>query len=93
MFRDIPCNKDIYYANALVMLNNFNYKETNIFGAIILKWVRQKKITFRNEQGGFNKEKSSLDLTLNPTFDNPLEQELFDIMYKASVMGYLKLRN
>lgn len=92
MFRDIPCNKDIYYANALVMLNNFNYKETNIFGAIILKWVRQKKITFRNEQGGFNKEKSSLDLTLNPTFDNPLEQELFDIMYKASGDGLLEAK-
>jgi uncharacterized membrane protein YgcG len=92
MFRDIPCNKDIYYANALVMLNNFNYKETNIFGAIILKWVKQKKIAFKNEQGVFNKEKSSLDLTMNPTFDNPLEQELFDIMYKASGDGLLETK-
>ena len=32
MFRDIPCNKDIYYANALINLNNFDYNETNIFG-------------------------------------------------------------
>ncbi len=92
MFRDIPCNKDIYYANALVMLNNFSYKETNIFGAIILKWVRQKKIGFKNEQGVFNKEKSSIDLTMNPTFDNPLEQELFDIMYKASGDGILEAK-
>ncbi len=92
MFRDIPCNKDIYYANALVMLNNFGYKETNIFGAIILKWVKQKKIVFRNEKGMFNKETSSIDLTMNPTFDNPLEKELFDIMYKASGDGLLETK-
>ena len=92
MFRDIPCNKDIYYANALVFLNSFDYKETNIFGAIILKWMRQGKIIFKNEASGgiFNKETSLIDLTLNPTFDKPIEQELFDIMYRASKDGYLE---
>ena len=91
MFRDIPCNKDIYYANALVNLNNFSYKETNIFGAIILKWIRQGKISFRNEARGiFNKDTSMIDLTLNPTFDNELERELFDVMYKASGDGLLE---
>ena len=91
MFRDIPCNKDIYYANALINLNNFDYKETNIFGAIILKWIRQGKIAFKNETRGiFNKETSMIDLTLNPTFDNNLESELFDIMYKASGDGLLE---
>ena len=91
MFRDIPCNKDIYYANALVNLNNFSYKETNIFGAIILKWIRQGKIAFRNEtRGFFNKDTSMIDLTLNPTFDNEIEKELFDVMYKASGDGLLE---
>ena len=91
MFRDIPCNKDIYYANALIFLNNFDYKETNIFGAIILKWLRQGKIAFKNETTGvFNKETSVIDLTLNPTFDLDIETELFDIMYKASKDGFLE---
>lgn len=91
MFRDIPCNKDIYYANALINLNNFGYKETNIFGAIILKWLRQDKIAFKNETKGiFNKETSMIDLTLNPTFDSDIEKELFDIMYKASEDGLLE---
>ena len=91
MFRDIPCNKDIYYANALINLNNFGYKETNIFGAIILKWLRQNKIAFRNEKAGiFNKDTSVIDLTKNPTFDNELEQKLFDVMYKASGDGILE---
>ena len=91
MFRDIPCNKDIYYANALINLNNFDYKETNIFGAIILKWLRQGKIAMKNETKGiFNKETSMIDLTMNPSFDIDVERDLFDIMYKASLDGYLE---
>ena len=95
-YRDIPCNKDIYYANTLTNLNKniFNsYKETNIFGAIILKWVKEEKIKFITSTSGiFNKETSSIDLTLNPSFDNPLEKELFDIMYTASKDGILETK-
>lgn len=95
-YRDIPCNKDIYYANTLTNLNKniFNsYKETNIFGAIILKWVKEEKIKFITTTNGiFNKETSSIDLTLNPSFDNPLEKELFDIMYTASKDGILETK-
>ena len=96
LFRDIPCNKDIYYANTLIKLNNTifnNYKETNIFGAIILKWVKENKIRFINDTTGiFNKESSSIDLTLNPTFDNVLEKELFNIMLEASKDGMLETK-
>lgn len=95
-FRDIPCNKDIYYANTLCEVNRelfSKYKNTNIFGAIILKWVKEDKIRFKNETKGiFNKETSSIDLTLNPEFDNVLEKELFDIMYKASGDGILETK-
>jgi len=91
MFRDIPCNKDIYYANALIKLNNFDYKESNILGAILLKWVRTDKIAFRNEMKGiFNKENSVIDLTMNPTFDNDLETKLFKMMFEASKDGMLE---
>ena len=96
LFRDIPCNKDIYYANTLTKLNNeifTGYKETNIFGAIILKWVKENKVKFINQtKGVFNKETSSIDLTLNPTFDNVLEKELFDIMHEASADGILETK-
>lgn len=93
MFRDIPCNKDIYYANVLISLNKdvFKYKESNILGAILLKWVRQDKIGFKNETKGiFNKETSMIDLTRNPIFDNAKEQILFDMMYQASGDGMLE---
>ena len=93
MFRDIPCNKDIYYANTLIKLNNFGYKESNILGAIILKWVRNNKIMFKNQTTGiFNKETSVIDLTLNPVFDNDLESKLFRMMYEASKDGMLEAK-
>lgn len=89
-FRDIPCDKNIYYANALIKLNNFEYKESNILGSIILKWVREDKIGFSNQKTGiFNKETSVIDLTRNPSFDVDCEMKLFDMMYKASKDGLL----
>ena len=93
MLRDIPCNKDIYYANALIKLNNFGYTASNILGAIILKWVRNDKIKFKNEQVGiFNKDTSVIDLTRDVTFDNELETKLFNIMRAASKDGYLETK-
>lgn len=95
-FREIPCNKDIYYANTLTNLNKnlfSTYKETNIFGAIILKWIKENKIKFiTTTKGMFNKETSSIDLKLNPSFDNALETELFDMMYEASNDGILETK-
>lgn len=93
MFREIPCNKDIYYANALIKLNNFGYKESNILGAIILKWIKNNKVQFINKETGiFNKNTSVIDLTKNPTFDNDIEKELFDMMYSASNDGMLEAK-
>lgn len=93
MFREIPCDKNIYYANTLIKLNNFEYKEGNILGAIILKWVKENKIKFQNKTTGiFNKETSIIDLTLIPSFDNELEQSLFDMMYESSKDGLLEAK-
>ena len=96
-FRDIPCNKDIYYANTLTKLNSelFNrYKETNVLGAILRQELSYmiKKFIKEEKSGILGKEKSSIDLRLNPTFDNVLEKELFDTMYKASGDGILETK-
>lgn len=85
-FREIPCNKDIYYANCLIKLNEFGYKESNILGAIILKWVKEDRIRFINETKGiFNKETSSIDMRVNQrAIANPNEEKLFEIMKSAA---------
>ncbi len=93
MFRDIPCNKDIYYANALIFLNSFGYKESNILGAIILKWVKENKIKFmKPKEGLFNSKTGSIDLTTNVTFEDPTEAELFSLMRAASGDGILEAK-
>ena len=90
LFRDIPCNKDIYYANSLIKLNKFNIKNSNILGAIILKWVKDDKIEFKSEKTGiFNKETSIINMTSDPKFDNEHEKKLFNIMREASKDGIL----
>ena len=93
MFRDIPCDKNIFYANVLIKLNNFGYNKFNILGAIILKWVKEGKIKFNNLDGGiFERDTSVIDLTLNPKFDNYVESQLFGMMYKASNDGKLEAK-
>ena len=86
-FRDIPCKKDLFYANTLMKLNGFGYSETNIIGALILKWVKENKVVFvKNiEQKIFkDKENYSIDLTKNVNFDNNCEQKIYNIMVEAS---------
>ncbi len=91
-FRDIPCKKDLFYANFLMKLNNFGYSPTSIIGAIILKWVKENKVGFiKNTEKGLFKEKEEykLDLTKTSNF-NDLEKKLYDIMYEASDDGILE---
>ena len=83
-FRDIPCNKDIYYANALVNLNNWNTSNSTILGAILLKWIKQDKIVVKKDKN------LSLVFNLNITLDNEDEKKLYEMMYKASGDGILE---
>ena len=83
-FRDIPCNKDIYYANALVSLNRWAKSNSSILGAILLKWIRQDKIIVKKDKN------LSLILNNNISLDNQEEKDLYDMMYKASGDGILE---
>ena len=85
-YRDIPCNKDIYYANALVSLNKWNKSNSSILGAILLKWIKQDKIVIKKDKN------LSLILNLNVSFDNQDEKDLYEMMYKASGDGVLEAK-
>lgn len=89
-FRDIPCNKDIYYANTLARINNFGVKETNIFGAIFLKWIKQGKITVSSKDKIFNKKETNFILNKDIVLEDELETKLFDYIYEASSDGILE---
>ena len=83
-FRDIPCNKDIYYANALAGLNNWTKSSASILGAILLKWIKEDKVQILKEKS--TKIVLNKDIKLNIKE----EQDLYDMMYKASGDGILE---
>ena len=92
-FRDIPCKKDLFYANTLMKLNGFGYQATSIIGALILKWVKEEKITFikTTEVKTFkDKETYSIDFNKEVTFTNSSEQKIYNIMKEASTDGILE---
>lgn len=83
-FRDIPCNKDIYYANALISLNKWG-SESNILGAILLKWVKEEKIkVIKNEKD------TSLQFYPESNIEQANEKRLYQMMYEASKDGILE---
>ena len=84
LFRDIPCNKDIYYANALASLNKWSKSSASILGAILLKWIRENKVQILKEKS------TKIVLNKDIKLDIKEEQELYDMMYKASVDGILE---
>lgn len=86
-FRDIPCNKDIYLAYWYIKTYRLGKKDTDILGAVLLKWLNEEKIEINKDMstGIFKKEKSKIVLKNNITFDNPLEDRLYQMLVKASV--------
>lgn len=91
-FRDIPCNKDVFLAYYLSYNYNLMKKQTDVFGAILLKWVKEKKISIikKEKTGIFSKEENNIDLTLKPDFNDSLEKDLFNMLYSASKDGILE---
>ena len=83
-FRDIPCNKDIYYANALVNLNGWG-KETGILGAILLKWIKEEKVKIVK-----NEKDTSLKFNSEVKIEMANENRLYQMMYEASQDGILE---
>ena len=93
MFRDIPCNKDIYRAYWVAYNYNLMKKQTNFLGAIILKWHRDKIITIQSNTVGkvFKKEETTIVFN-SPTINTniELENKLYSYMYEASKDGILE---
>ena len=84
--RDIPCNKDIYRVYWIAKTYRLNSKDTDLLGAVLLKWLNENKIEIQKEskEGIFKKEKSKLLLKQNLTFDNEEEAKLYKMLTEAS---------
>jgi hypothetical protein len=92
MFREIPCDKNIYDAYFISTGFNLIRRKTDFLGAILLKWLKEDKITTKKVITKILKrEELAIDLK-NSTFINSSEQELYNMMKTASRDGILESR-
>lgn len=92
-FRDIPFGSDIYRAYWLAVTYRLIKKQTDFLGAIILKWLKEGKISIRKvDANGLlkKKEETAIDLTKPFETDVAVEKKLHDMMYEASKDGILE---
>ncbi len=93
-YRDIPCDKNIfkmfYVANATGLMK----RKTDVMGAVILKWLKEKRISIRKEETGvlMKKEETCIifDKVLANEISNAYEKKLYLFMYEASKDGILE---
>ncbi|HIW21543.1 MAG TPA: DUF2207 domain-containing protein [Candidatus Dorea intestinavium] len=90
-FRDIPANRDpflFYYIVKKRNLANRTSYESGILAAMLLSWVRDKKIAFstQRQQGMFkSKERVAFHfINNNPTFRTPMETKLYSYFKAAA---------
>lgn len=91
-YRDIPFNKDIFRAFWISESYKLGKKKTDFLGAILLKWLMEKKITINKVQKGTikKKEETSINLGSDFTCDNLFEIKLYEMMKTASKDGVLE---
>ena len=91
MFRDIPCNKDIFRAYWVACNYNLVKKQTDFLGAIILRWHKKGIVKIESNTVGKIFKKEDTTIVFNEaTFDIELEQKLYDYMKEASKDGVLE---
>ncbi len=87
-FRDIPCEKDVFKAYWVAGQYELIKNKNDFLGALLLKWLKEDVIenTMVTKK---NKEEKALKLK-SATKLNPMEQEIYQMMYEASKDGILE---
>lgn len=86
-FRDIPCNKDIFKGYFIAIAYKFGIKQTDFFGALLLKWLFEDKIKVEKREIQKIFKTKTIDVIIlhdNLTFDNNCEKKFYDILVEAS---------
>jgi len=91
-FREIPCDKDIFYAYWVAHNYNLTDKKEDFLGTVLLKWVRNGNVRIeKHVKDGLFKDKEITNVVF-VTRPNTIELEgkLYDYMYQASKDGKLE---
>ena len=89
-FRDIPCDKDIHKAYWVSCHYNLIKNKTDFLGAILLKWLKEKRIENVTVTSSILKKESRAIKLISEDGLDANEIELFNMMKKASVDGVLE---
>lgn len=92
-FRDIPCDKDIYYAFWIADTYDIIKNQNDFLGAVLLKWIHDGNVTIEKIETKIlfkTKEESVVTFVRKPEDANRKEQDLYDYMYEASGDGKLE---
>ena len=93
MFRDLPCGKDIKRAYWIAAQYGMVKKKTDYLGAVLLKWIKEKKVTVQNDTKGTVFKKEDTKIVFNTPLletDDDNENKLYQYMYEASKDGILE---
>lgn len=90
-YRDIPCEKDLFKIYYIAYQYGIIKNESDLLGALILKWIKEKKVTLLDKNEDNKKEciKLSGEYYVEK-WDNIFEQQLYRMMYNASGDGILE---
>lgn len=87
-FRDIPCNKDIYYFYYVASIAGLISQDdrSGILCALLLKWIRDGYVNFSMEEGTgwFKKDKYEIDFRGEIPTSNILEEKMLKYFRQAS---------
>lgn len=91
-FRDLPCNGDIFRAYFISYNYGLMKNKTDFLGALLLKWLKEGKISIEKRTTGIIKQKEESCVILNSEFSSPNadETEIHSMMYTASKDGVLE---
>lgn len=95
-FKELPCNKDILRAYYVGYHYGLIKRDSNLFGALLLKWIKDSAIKMekRTSSGLFKSQETVivLDKTAPEHFSNYQEKSLYNMLYSASKDGILEKR-
>lgn len=90
-YRDIPCNNDIFKIYYIAYQYGLSKKKSDFLGAIILKWIKEKRVTIADKNSVHQKGSIILNDEYNSLiWENMQEKQLYQMMYIASKNGILE---
>ena len=83
-YRDLICGDDIQHIYWLAYQYGLIRSKTDVLGAFLLKFIRDKKLEIKSENGFFNKQNVKILIQVPiPDFDNSIEASLYTFLYDS----------